>query len=442
MPRKKVKRPARTKGGAAVLAKKRGPAAPGPWHVRFDALKAFLGLTAVEPGWPSLPRPPLIHVVAATVLAALNCAVYGPIVWGALSGPSDYTAQVQYAELLYQKGQIVHPHFLYQAIVAALYSTGLMPTFRVAGLIAVLIFYALMAVLMYGLLFTAVHEDTRLGRAPVLFAVALAVLSAQPLVRTGYQIGYFWSDTGETPTLILVKPLAVATLACTAWYLSKCRGVDLRLWALFFVVTVAGALSKPSFLICLVPVATIMAIVKLAQRKPVSAGALLVGLCLPTAAILGWQYYQTYSGHAGLVGYRDSIIWAPLKVMRHHTTGLLRKFLLSIVFPLLVSALYWNRARRDLALVLAWCSFLVGSFYAYTLAKKIRFADGNFLWSAYITLFVLFVVSALLWLRQLAGRPLRSWFSWRDLLCCGALALHAFCGATLDWGYLKFYGYV
>lgn len=166
MPRKKVKRPARTKGGAAVLAKKRGPAAPGPWHVRFDALKAFLGLTAVEPGWPSLPRPPLIHVVAATVLAALNCAVYGPIVWGALSGPSDYTAQVQYAELLYQKGQIVHPHFLYQAIVAALYSTGLMPTFRVAGLIAVLIFYALMAVLMYGLLFTAVHEDTRLGRAP------------------------------------------------------------------------------------------------------------------------------------------------------------------------------------------------------------------------------------------------------------------------------------
>lgn len=131
-----------------------------------------------------------------------------------------------------------------------------------------------------------------------------------------------------------------------------------------------------------------------------------------------------------------------MKVMRHHTTGLLRKFLLSIVFPLLVSALYWNRARRDLALVLAWCSFLVGSFYAYTLAEKIRFADGNFLWSAYITLFVLFVVSALLWLRQLAGRPLRSWFSWRDLLCCGALALHAFCGATLDWGYLKFYGYV
>jgi len=69
-----------------------------------------------------------------------------------------------------------------------------------------------MAVLMYGLLFTAVHEDTRLGRAPVLFAVALAVLSAQPLVRTGYQIGYFWSDTGETPNTILVKPLAVATL--------------------------------------------------------------------------------------------------------------------------------------------------------------------------------------------------------------------------------------
>jgi hypothetical protein len=64
------------------------------------------------------------------------------------------------------------------------------------------------------------------------------------------------------------------------------------------------------------------------------------------------------------------------------------------------------------------------------------------LWSAYITLFVLFVMSALFWMRQLAGKPLRSWFSWRDLLCCGALALHAFCGATLDWGYLKFYGYV
>ena len=443
MPRKKVKRPGRTKGGTAVLAKKRGPAAPGPWHVRFKALKAFLGLTAVEPGWPSLPRPPLIHVVAAAVLAALICAVYGPIVWGALSGPSDYTAHVHYAELLYQKGQISAPHFLYQAIVAALYSTGLISTFRATGLIVVLVFYALMALLMYGLLFTAVHEDARLGRAPVLFAVALAVLLAQPLVRTGwYEIGYFWPESYATPTFVLLKPLAVATFACTVWYLSKRRGVTLSLWALFFVVTVAGALSKPSFLICLVPAAVILSIARIAQRKPLSVGALLVGLCLPTAAVLGGQYYLSYSAHAGLVGYHDSIIWAPLKVMRHHTTGLLRKFLLSIVFPLLVSALYWNRARRDLALVLAWCSFLVGSFYAYTLAEKIRFADGNFLWSAYITLFVLFVMSALFWMRQLAGRPPRSWFSWRDLLCCGALALHAFCGATLDWGYLKFYGYV
>jgi hypothetical protein len=82
---------------------------------------------------------------------------------------------------------------------------------------------------------------------------------------------------------------------------------------------------------------------------------LLAGFCLPTAAVLGWQYYQTYSGHVGLVAYRDSIIWAPLKVMLHYTTGLLQKFLLFIVFQLLV------------------------------------------------TLFVLFVASALFWVRQLAG---------------------------------------
>lgn len=426
MPRKKVKRANRAKAGSAG-AKTQGRMA----HV------------AVAPGWPQLPRPPLIHVAAAAVLAALICVVFGAIVWGALRGPSDYMAQVQYAESMYQKGRIVHPHFLYQAIIAALYSTGLIPTFPVAGLVAVLIFYALMALLMYGLLFTALHEDAWLGRAPVLFAVALAVLLAQPIVRTGwYEIGYFWSDTYETPTLIMVKPLSVVALACAAWYLSQRRRVHLGLWALFFVVTVAGALSKPSFLICLVPVATILAMVRIAQRKPVSPGALLVGLCLPAAAVLGWQYYQTYSGHAGLVDYRDTIVWAPLQVMRHHTSGLLRKFLLSIVFPLLVSALHWNRARRDMALVLAWCCFLWGSFYAYTLAEKIRFADGNFIWSAYIALFVLFVVSTLFWLRQLAGKPPRSWLGWRELLCCGALALHAICGAMIDFAVLKFYRYV
>jgi hypothetical protein len=448
MPRKKVTRAGRAKGDAAVRAKSQGPVArlatgPGRWHVRFDSLKAFLGLMAVEPGWPSLPRPSLIHVAVAAVLAALICVVYGAIAWGMLSGPSDYTAHVYFAEVLYQKGQIVHPHFLYQAIVAALYSTGLISTFRAAGLIGVLIFYALMALLMYGLLFTAVHEDARLRRAPVLFAVALAVLLAQPLVRTGwYEIGYLWTDCYESPTLVMIKPLAMATLACTAWYLSKRRGVKLSLWALFFITTVAGGLSKPSFLICLVPVATILAIVRIAQRKPLSVGALLAGLCLPAAAVLGWQYYQTFSGYTGFVEHRDSIIWAPLQVMRHHTNGLLRKFLLSIVFPLLVLALHWNRARRDTALVLAWCSFLLGSFYAYMLAEKVLFTSGDFLWSAYITVFVLFVASALFWLRQLVGRPLRRWFSWRELLCCGALALHAICGAMMDWVILKHYGYV
>ncbi len=176
-----------------------------------------------------------------------------------------------------------------------------------------------------------------------------------------------------------------------------------------------------------------MALIRLICGRNLSLLPLIAGLFVPAAVVLGWQYYETYAGTAGNVEYRDSIIWAPLMVMRHHSTDLFSKLLASIIFPLLVLALYWKRARRDLRLILAWLCFLFGLLYTYTLAEKTRAFAGNFLWSGYAAVFVLFIASVMFWIGALAVRPATVWGWARNFVCGRAFLLHAASGAVITW---------
>jgi hypothetical protein len=76
-----------------------------------------------------------------------------------------------------------------------------------------------------------------------------------------------------------------------------------------------------------------------------------------------------------------------------------------------------------------------GASYAYLLSETIRWAHANFVWSAYMSLFVLFVATVTFWLRQVLEAP-RVWQWMRELVCFGTLAAHIISGVLLDWGYL------
>lgn len=73
----------------------------------------------------------------------------------------------------------------------------------------------------------------------------------------------------------------------------------------------------------------------------------------------------------------------------------------SILYSAAVVVCFFGAARKQPALGLAWTAFLFGCAYAYLLAETgWRQAHGNLLWSAQVTLFVLFVATTALLLRE------------------------------------------
>ena len=411
------------------------------WTRRWvDWIARFLAFRAADPAMPPLARPGWSHIVAAAVAAAAFACAHGAMAWHmfTLQG-NDYVTHVGMAEALYRKGEIVTPHFLYHLLVAGVYATRMASSFLLAGRLVVIGAYALTGVVVYGALWVVFHGDRRIGRAPVLLAATGALLVAQPIQHTLWvQIGYLWNEPYNAPTYTLLRPFAMGAFFLTVQFLFGRRRPGWRILIVFFLTVAAGTLAKPSYLMCLLPAAALLALLRILRRAPVSPGALLIGLALPACAVLSWQYLRAYSGDPGLTEYQDTIVWAPLRVMRHWATDLHWKLLASVAFPLAVLLLHWKTALRDGMIQLAWLTFFFGASYAYLLSETIRWTHGNFVWSAYISLSMIFIASMIFWLRQVSAVSQGSWLWLRELACLGVLSAHVVAGVVMDEHYLRF----
>jgi len=382
---------------------------------------------------PKQPAPPARkysgHVVAVLALLLVVGVLYGRIAWTMITHQSDTKYYVYLAGEWDRTGIMTKSHFLLPKLIVATYHSGLVSSFSAAAMIVLLACYWSTALLLYWLFYRAFRNHEWLGRPWVLALCVLAIVLAQPLeFREPYQIGYFWPTQHDNPPSALAKPFSVTAFLFSAWCLANRRRLSPGLCAVSAAATILAALSKPSFLICLVPAAAAIALERLLLRKNISISGLALCMLVPALLVLGWQYSQTFAGPAVGPEYRDSIIWAPLVVMRHYSSDLILKCLLSITFPLGVTVLYWNRARTDIAMLLAWTSFLFGAFYAYTLAERLRTFDGNFLWSPYAATFILIFATALFWLRELERVGPPGWRSWRHTVAAALLLLHATSG--------------
>jgi hypothetical protein len=133
---------------------------------------------------------------------------------------------------------------------------------------------------------------------------------------------------------------------------------------------------------------------------------------IPAALVLGWQYWYTYSpqaqaGYSSFGGEPARIVFAPLEllVVWWHVpiADIIPQILLSVAFPLVVYLLYFPQARRNLLLNLAWLAFLIGESYGLLLVERPNTPSANMTWSGRITLFVLFAITLLFFVRQNKG---------------------------------------
>jgi hypothetical protein len=378
------------------------------------------------------------HLTAAALVSITVSVLYGRIAWGMFIRFDDFHDHLRIAQHLYETGRPSVPHFLFQGVTAALHSL-IGRSFLVAGALTSAAAYFLTGGVTYAIYWKALRGSW-LAAPALLGILSLLTLMAQPITSAQtYTLGYLWPEPYHSPTYTMMKPFALAVFAGTAGFLTR-RQTGLGLAALFTVATIASALSKPNFVICLLPAALLMLGYRLWRRQPVSTQSLIVALYVPAGAVLAWQHLVAVSGMGDLGEmYHVSASWAPLKFMHYWATNLPAKCVASVLFPVTVTTVYWQLARRDPVLQFAWLCFGFGALYSYGVVETPNWAAGNFVWSGYVTLLTLLVATTVFWLQQAASAEGR-WQVRRAIVCAAVFALHILSGVRLTWLYLTHYG--
>lgn len=259
-------------------------------------------------------------------------------------------------------------------------------------------------------------QDQPLWKAALLvLGVSIAAPAALlwPLDRLLY-MGYVGITTYHSPTMILLRPLALVQFANAVRCFDETHPHGRWQVAAGALVCILGTLVKPSLTICLLPALALIVAWRLARKQYVDGMGLLFGIAIPAGLVLAWQFLVTYHGAQD-----SSIKFLPFAVMGALSNALALKFLLSILFPLSVLIINFKHASKDIRMVLGWSLFAMGLVYTYFLAETgSRFLDGNFGWSGEIALFLLFAVSTLVWLENPASTRAQKW------LLAGLWGLH------------------
>jgi hypothetical protein len=316
------------------------------------------------------------------------------------------------------------PHPLYHVLVAAL-AAALPIGVAWAGMTVAVSSQAALALLAWADL-RQVSGERLAGPALVAFGLAIVAPLHQftPASREFY-FGYLFPNALHNPTIILLRPFALALfLACAACLTARAAPSPARAVGLA-LITVLGALAKPSYLICLLPA---LAALWLLEGRPTDRrwSVLAFAVFVPGVLVAAAQAWFTLTTDRMEP---TTIVLAPLKVVFLHTRDdvalVAAKALLSIVFPLAVLAAFRRDAARDTPLRLAWLAFLAGAAYAYGLAETgERMIHGNFLWSGQAAAAVLFAASTRFTLAHAPGAPRRA------LACALVFGLHVASGTA------------
>lgn len=379
----------------------------------------------------SRPRA-LVVCMGAAVLATLSCLLYLPIAIRLFQVESDYGRHLAFAEKMYRTHQLVVPHFLFHFLTIGVVEVA-GTSFQSAALLVLGISYGLTGLLLYRemakVLIAAQPSRQALWRgAMAALGLGLAVLLMEPIVKPNgphiYQIGYLWAEPYWSPTYSLMKPLALASAVSALAFITSATASRFAVMTAA-IATAAGALAKPSFVICLMPAVVILGALRSKDHKAVDWKAITLGLLAPGAVILLLEYYLSYSGVGPQGTYQNAIIFAPFRFFRdHEVSHLPAKLALSVAFPAAVYLLYWKCARRDLPLNLALLLFAFGAGYAIFLAEAQKSWAGNLVWGAYVTLFIFYLSSATFLIRQLKTASWKGMQKVRHIAAIAVLLAH------------------
>ncbi|MBD1896731.1 hypothetical protein NDI44_14045 [Trichocoleus sp. DQ-A3] len=341
----------------------------------------------------------IILLIGVTVLWGLPLSRLYPA-----DPTGTYTFHIELAQQMAERKFIGTPHFLYQLLVIIIHILAPFISFNIAGyyIVPICACWILAIIAECNIRQNIPFSKKEFYSIPI----TLALMIITPISLFTYPrlyLGYIGITMYHSATTLLAKPICLLIFNTISEIFkhpesySKTKKINLSL----FFLTILSLITKPNYIICLIPAIFFVIIYKLYMNKFINSRLIIWSLCVPALIVLGWQFSLTYlSDPTFIKGGKSSIVFAPFKVMSFYSNSLLYDFIMSILFPLSVYILFWKKAKTEFSLNLAWLVFLVSIFYIYFLGESSRMYAGNFLWGGQITLFILFVYSILFLFKQ------------------------------------------
>lgn len=339
-------------------------------------------------------------VVYITLLFVV-VVVFTPLISRLSTIGFDYITHLRWASEMESQGKLILPHPLYHVLVIAaknLFTINYIESSTVVILCAIF----LLAVLNYRIL-----VEFASTKSAVLLSLCLLVVTPIQLlyfVDQHLYFGYIGVTIYHSPTMLLLKPLSLIAFCYVLKAESSTSENTLRSGSLLALFLVLSGISKPNFLMIILPAFVVFLFVIGRLRPMLKQRYIHLAFFLPVISVLAVQFIQTYLEQKlakSTGGVESNIAFMPFVTMSYYSKFLFYKFFLSVAFPLTVLLCYARLVIKDKPLVLAFICLGMGASLSYLFAENgHRLYDGNFWWSGQIGLYLAFLFSLVFLLRN------------------------------------------
>ena len=271
------------------------------------------------------------------------------------------------------------------------------------------------------------HYDIKLNAAATLFSATIlnfVMAFYIKAVNVRHYIGYQNASIWHNSTYICMKLAAVFVL----WYFMKLmNGYKTKLtagqWIIFTALLALSTGIKPSFLMVFAPVMAIMLLCDLIKGTKFSKVFLFGLTVIPSLLIVLWQNVVLFGEDTG-----NGFIIKPFYTLAQRSDNPKIALLCSVLFPAIIGIFHIRDVWKDklyLGSLLVWVfGFLEVFLFVESGARS---KDANFMWGYSISLFVLFAISLVRWIRDLRNKEFLE-------KCTVLRRIYLVCsGAVLGW---------
>lgn len=208
-------------------------------------------------------------------------------------------------------------------------------------------------------------------------------------------LGQVSPNQWHNSTLILAMPFNLLLFYYSIKHISSSK---LYHFAIMGVLSIVSVLSKPNFALAFLPILLLtIFILNLKLREYLHAVIKTMIIAAPVFLTFLYQWYYTFVDN-NLFVHNTKTVFQPFLVWNHYSPHIAISLILSIAFPLVVLALYFNKI--DKYLKISWLTFILALGMMAFLAEYPGDSAGNYFWGAIAANYILFLFSAKLLLSQ------------------------------------------